>query len=447
MIAAQRYSEPLPLRVPLSIEEHAKLLCANLDGYIGIAYKEKTGEKFSQKFARNYDDFMNYIHRIPLKECDVWVTHNSFYLPKRRTDCVRQLRALYVDIDCYKMHLTPDSVLFWLEKDYFRRVLPEPNLVIFSGQGLQLIWHIEPEGKYSIKTWKSIEKKFVKTLEPFGADQAVSDVPRILRLSGTIHQKTGRVVTSYLRHTYSESLSSIFDEYYNDDESIVLKPKIQIEKSNSHKSISSPTPIYKKQVSPFYNLSWDRRTDIEKLVELRADFYPEQGTHNGMHGREVLLFLYRYFSLPHFSEALVLEDCMKLNQKFKYPLTEGEVVIATSSAETGYKNYIEYEKSGKCNGHSGYRYTTKTLVELLEINDNEAKLLKTIIPRIEKNRRRKLKRREAGMKPAKGKSDAEGIKLLKATEPQLTQCEIANRLGVSQAQVSRVLNNISKKKG
>ena len=138
---------------------------------------------------------------------------------------------------------------------------------------------------------------------------------------------------------------------------------------------------------------------------------------------------------------------MKLNQKFKYPLTEGEVVIATSSAETGYKNYIEYEKGGNCCGHSGYRYKTKTLVELLEINDNEAQVLKAIISKSEKNRRRMLKRRAAGMMPAKGKSDAEGIKLLKATEPQLTQCELAKRLGVSQAQVSRVLNNISKKKG
>lgn len=444
MLVAQKLEQSISENSPLTLESHAKILCSDLDGYIGIAFKTKTDAHFSQRFARTYSDFLHIISCIPVNKCDIWVTHNAFYLPKRRTNCIRQLRALYVDIDCYKRNIAPDNAMYWLEKDYFRKIIPEPNIVIYSGQGLQLIWQIEIEGMYSASKWKSAEKLLASSLEPFGADQAATDIPRLLRLTGTINHKTGNTVVSYLRHTYIESLASVLNEYFGTETNVIPSPPSPVI-LKSPKRAMLPKPIFTKQNSPFFNLAWDRKEDLKKLIKLRAEFYPKEGTHNGLHGREVLLFLYRYFALSHDSGAQVLDDCLELNQMFKHPLSKEEVIAATSSAEVGYHNYVNYENNENKTAHSGYRYKTQTLVTMLEISDIEAKLLKTIITKNEKNRRRTLKRRAAGIKAATGKSDAEGIKSLKAKEPRITQAEIAKRLGVSQSQVSRTLSTVKQK--
>ena len=65
---------------------------------------------------------------------------------------------------------------------------------------------------------------------------------------------------------------------------------------------------------------------------------------------------------------------------FRQPLSENEVVRATRSAETVYKDQ-----------NKDYKYKNDTLINLLEISEEEQKEMKTIISKEEYKRRKRLR--------------------------------------------------------
>ncbi|WP_339193361.1 hypothetical protein NSQ41_16540 [Aeribacillus sp. FSL K6-8210] len=68
----------------------------------------------------------------------------QFYKPSRQITNIRQLKSLYVDLDFYLFNYNSNWIIGKLEYDYFGQSIPEPNIIIFSGQGMVLIWLKEP---------------------------------------------------------------------------------------------------------------------------------------------------------------------------------------------------------------------------------------------------------------------------------------------------------------
>ena len=75
-----------------------------------------------------------------------------------------------------------------------------------------------------------------------------------------------------------------------------------------------------------------------------------------------------------------LEDVLELNSMFTPPLGDNEVRKATRSAE---RVYIDKVKE--------YKYKNSTLIELLEITEDEERYMTTIISNKEYRRRKKLR--------------------------------------------------------
>ena len=98
----------------------------------------------------------------------------------------------------------------------------------------------------------------------------------------------------------------------------------------------------------------------------------------------MILFLYRYY-LCYFTEDIekALYDTLELNSMFRQPLSEKEVVRATKSAEKVYKDQ-----------NKDYKYKNETLINLLEITEEEQKEMKTIISDEEYKIRKRLRDRE-----------------------------------------------------
>ena len=119
-----------------------------------------------------------------------------------------------------------------------------------------------------------------------------------------------------------------------------------------------------------------RILDIIKLCELRK--YDLKGH------RELILFLYRYY-LCYFTKDIekALYDTLELNSMFRQPLSEKEVTRATKSAEKVYKEQ-----------NKDYKYKNETLINLLEITEEEQKEMKTIISDEEYKIRKRLRDRE-----------------------------------------------------
>ncbi|MDU2781952.1 MAG: DNA-binding response regulator, partial [Clostridium perfringens] len=121
------------------------------------------------------------------------------------------------------------------------------------------------------------------------------------------------------------------------------------------------------------SLYYARIQDIIKLCELRK--YDLKGH------RELILFLYRYY-LCSFTEDIkkALNDVLELNSMFKHPLGEKEAIRATTSAE---RCYLDKEKQ--------YKYKNNTIINLLDISEEEQIHMITIISNKEYKRRENIR--------------------------------------------------------
>lgn len=350
---------------------------------------------------------------LELKETDltgenIYITLNTFYKPCRRLECIKELNFVYIDLDYYKTKYTKEQVIMNLEENYFNKIIPATNYIIDSGRGLALLWNINKVPSQALPLWKAIQEYLYQQLKEFGADRQALDATRILRVPGSINSKSKTVVSIIDEYDYIYDLREIQKEYLPE-----LKPKEK--KKGRPKKVNY---VYRER-----SLYFARIQDITKLCELRN--YDLRGH------REIILFLYRYY-LCSFTEDVqkALGDVLELNSMFRHPLRENEVIRATRSAE---KCYLDKNKE--------YKYKNDTLIELLEITEDEETQMSTIISKNEYKRRNN----EYNKKKYQEKLKEEG-KLSKKEEVKVRREKIKDLLaeGLSQKEIYSLLK-ISKR--
>ena len=347
-----------------------------------------------------------------LTEENIYITLNTFFKPYRRLECIKELNALFIDLDYYKTKFTKEQIIMNLEENYFNKTIPATNYILDSGRGLALIWLINKVPSKALPLWKAIEEYLYNKLKEFGADRQALDATRILRVPGSINSKSKTVVSIIDEYDYIYDLREIQKEFLPE-----LKPKEK--KKGRSKKINY---IYRER-----SLYYARIQDITKLCELRE--YDLKGH------REIILFLYRYY-LCSFTEDTkkALEDVLELNSMFISPLKENEVIRATRSAE---KCYLDKNKE--------YKYKNETLIDLLEITEYEETQMSTIISKGEYKRRdrvyqknkyqRKLK--SEGKISEKEKLSQRRAKIKDLLAEGLKQKDICSQLNISKDTYTR----------
>ncbi|QPJ86737.1 DNA-binding response regulator (plasmid) [Sarcina sp. JB2] len=344
---------------------------------------------------------------LKFNEDNVYITLNTFYKTYRRIECLKELNALFIDLDTYKTGFTKEQILMNLNENYFGKNIPIPNLIIDSGRGLYLIWLIKKVPSMALPLWKAAEDYFYKTLKEFGADRQALDATRILRIPGSINSKTHTEVKIIDNYDYLYDLKEIQNEYM---------PELN-EKALKKRGRPKKVLFVHRERSLYYA----RLQDLIKLCELRE---------NNLKGhRELILFLYRYY-LCYFTEDIEksLNDTLELNNMFKQPLSENEVIRATKSAEKVYRDQ-----------NKNYKYKNGTLINLLEITEEEQKEMKTIISKEEYKRRENIrgkknykeKLRTKGKLTEKEKISQRREKIKDLLAKGLKQKEIYMRLNIS----------------
>ena len=338
---------------------------------------------------------------------NVYITLNTFYKTYRRLEYLKELKALFIDLDTYKTGFTKEQILMNLNDNYFKQSIPVPNLIVDSGRGLYLIWLINKVPSMALPLWKAVEEYFYKTLKEFGADRQALDATRILRVPGSINSKTNTEVKIIDEYNYLYDLREIQNQYMPE-----LSEKAPVRRGRPKKVLF----VYRER-----SLYYARLQDIIKLCELRE--YDLKGH------RELILFLYRYYSC-YFTEDVekVLYDTLEVNSMFRQPLSENEVVRATRSAETVYKDQ-----------NKDYKYKNETLINLLEISDIEQKEMLTIISKDEYKRRENIRRKknykkelEAQSKiPLQDKLSERRLKIKDLLAKGLKQQDICHALNIS----------------
>ena len=302
------------------------------------------------------------LREVDLTGENIYITLNTFFKPYRRLECIKELNALFIDLDYYKTKFTKEQIIMNLEGNYFNKIIPATNYILDSGRGLALIWLINKVPSQALPLWKAIEEYLYNQLKEFGADRQALDATRILRVPGSINSKSKTVVSIIDEYDYIYDLREIQKEFLPE-----LKPKEK--RKGRPKKINY---VYRER-----SLYYARIHDITKLCELRE--YDLRGH------REIILFLYRYY-LCSFTEDTkkALEDVLELNSMFISPLKENEVIRATRSAE---KVYLSKNKD--------YRYKNETLIELLLITELEETYMSTIISKKEYKRRENIRVKKA----------------------------------------------------
>lgn len=383
------------------------------EGYITVA---KMGNRWQQYYFEGINDLS-----INLKGKDVYISQNTFNNKSRRLIHLKELKALYIDIDCYKMNLSKEAVKYFMENDLYGQI-PVPNMLIDSGRGLYYIIFLENTMAEELPKWQLVEKYLYEKLKDLGADNKALDATRVLRVTGTVNSKNNSIVKVIDTYDYQYTLDEIIENYIPEiieDRKEKQKPKGVRKKGRKKKFVSLFT---------LYNLYYTRFKDIKKLVEIR--------NFNMTGYREVTLFLIRYFlNVYHGDDDLVMEEVLEINNSFTEPLEKDEVFKATLSGATRATENV-------------YKYSNDKLIKLLDITPLEQKEMATIISKTEKyyrnnKNRRNNRRNEEGLT----NKEAERIKnekdILELKRKKYTLKQISKELNLSISYVKKISMKMS----
>lgn len=410
-----------------------------------ICLAEKQGDNWNQEM----------IHMLKVREMpendshfigeDKYFSLNAFYCPSRKADDVRHIRALYADIDCYNVGLKPHEVAKKLQDEYFGKKIPVPNVITFTGRGINCIWWIKHAPKGATNSWKRMNNYIYEQLKPLGADvSCATDVARVFRIPGSINSKTHEKVQAFIRKRDKYYLGELLEEWapWN-------KEKREQQAVKKKRAVKSKFTLK--------TLAQARIRDLETLQYLRN----KDGIVEGYREHASFLYFYNKLCLT-VNEETAFADVLMYNQGFIQPLNENELKSNRGYIESKAEEWkIAYNlkefkarKAGELNQH-GLIFTNKKILALLEITEEEQQYMTTIIGEEEYKRRERI--RSANNRRKNGQIERKEYlaQQKNVTEDKLEQVtallnkgykqkQIAEELGLSKGRVSQLVKQVLK---
>ncbi|SFX79390.1 hypothetical protein SAMN04487866_12618 [Thermoactinomyces sp. DSM 45891] len=323
---------------------------------------------------------IGYAEALENMKSNMHLALNAFRYGSRKESDLLQIRNIGVDLDIHKIDITPNEAIDEIQCMIIDQSLPEPNLLIHSGQGLQLVYGITG-GAAPQMTWLSryITTQYISKLSFLNADPQASDPTRVFRFPNTINQKVPARSSVEIWNPNEYSLQDLYQ---------FVTPLEEIRKKKKKKKKKPEVVIFSPPgVVSLYTLNTKKKDDLEKLVELRQD-KPFEKYRN--------TFLYTY----SFTIALILKDeectvtfARNINQKFHDP--EENLVEVERTAKSGYEDAIQFLKEFGKNDYKMMgldRYLVKpekssTIIEKLNITSEEMEHFRVLIGREVKRQR------------------------------------------------------------
>lgn len=430
------------------------------------------------EIAEEYQQKMYRYNGLMAKNFDgenVYISMNTFYLKERTVERLKRLNALYVDIDCYKLGLQKESVLYELEQNYFESEIPSPTFVVDSGRGLYLIWKLRNEDRNALPRWTKVQNHLIEKLKCFGADPACKDSARVLRIPFSANSKSGTSVKILRFNDLTYTIAEIQREYHifetfqrKDGEkthpyNTATEPMRRYARQLSEKMgielpdfedfaatkawiakvrVSAPSRPHREENAIHINPTKDKTmcrilqgycTDLETLFSMRKGADCK---------REIALFLYRLFVYDMTRDKdLALEKTLDFNARLSCPFPSSYVMRATKSAER------------KIDKGDTYHYKRETIMEVLEITREEMSQLVYLVGEDRRKERKQENNRAAyrNRLAAEGKeTKAEAMEKRRAAiiamrEDGKPAKEIMETLGISRATYYREIAIITTK--
>ena len=170
---------PAPTPVPAHDKEMARRFLAALDPNatkFTFQFFADSGNKYAEIFHGTLDEVWPKVLALNTPQCGAgaYVTINKTDLKGRKATNIEQPRALYADADGEEQTRRCISQLKACEA--------HPSMVVKSGRGYHFYFLTNvPRDQFSM-----LQKRLIDKL---GTDPAVHDLPRVMRLPGTLHLK------------------------------------------------------------------------------------------------------------------------------------------------------------------------------------------------------------------------------------------------------------------
>ena len=419
----------------MAVEYIKHLYSDDLSGYIQVAQLE------DGQVVKIFNTEQKGIRKIVYEqrgEKDMFISPNSFYIPRRSSDNIRHYRALFIDLDLDIHSKTEAAYEVYLLADSGR--VPVPTMIVDSGRGLHCYWRIDHAPKAAAYTWQELQDYLYRQLKHLGADIKATDSSRLLRLPDTINSRNNALCKIMIVNDNRYSMYDLREKYLH----YKKKDKPEPGKRSSGKSRGKVSRLFNS-----YTLHMARADDMETICRLRD--YEVEGYRNS------ILHCYAYWKGIYIRDPEQLtEKTQDLNYKFRVPLKDPEIKAIVKSTGRAIEKFIDYEqgmRSGEdkrvskaMKERGGYWYTNDRLIEMLNITEDEQRQLKTIISTKEKRRRDSLKkyqarRNEAGL-TQREQQKQDRIKAVKELAEQgLNQTEAAKEIGITKARVNQIINH------
>ena len=301
-------------------QDFLKMLPAN--GMCCVAQKIKSGEmnekfyKISDLAKETFDGKKN-VFFTPNQLSYRYDQEAKKPTLRRNKQHLNQLCTLYVDIDfkdsIYDVPPTAEEVLAYSEAHIFGSELPEPTMIVSSGNGIHMYWVINPVSWKSILDWNRVQRHIYEVYRNFGADSCVcNDAVRLLRIPGTQNVKeTGKKECKLLFFKENKyELAALIEEYeIAPVNNIISLGEKRADKANKGLKTDNKDKYKGKpgitRIMPLSTLHSKRAKDLEVLL-LKFWDMPTGGN------REKILFLYRYLKLQ------MLQNLHRYYQTQKY---------------------------------------------------------------------------------------------------------------------------------
>ena len=180
------------------------------EGYYCLFAAQKGNGAPIQRFYDSIDDVVNAAHEFDSKGFDTYYALSTFNNSDKRTkDNIRQVRSMFLDIDCgeNKDYSTQKNAIKALQLFCKTVRLPRP-IMVNSGRGIHVYWRLESPVTY--EQWLPVAErlKAVCTHQGFNVDHVVtSDGARILRVPETHNYKDDPPKTTALMGGITPSIS------------------------------------------------------------------------------------------------------------------------------------------------------------------------------------------------------------------------------------------------
>ncbi|MUL34746.1 hypothetical protein [Priestia megaterium] len=398
------------------------------------------------------------------------------------------------DLDAGKKGMSLDEQLRRVAELVHKKVIEMPNLILFTGTGIQLFWLIDnlmmKEGTKVFSTWKGIQKTLFTALEEAGLepDPVVFDPTHNTRLVETLNARANdHRVRGYVIHSTRFTLSHFINKYFSVLHDIYKKqPKTKskpatkgfIKQREGTREEVEENQKKKVRKDPRFwtahSYAWAMKEDMSLIAKYKAEL-----------GDSMQGYRWRMATIVRFNAIVFYggdyEQAIKAVEEWWNGLAEfqktdtslQEIIRRSRTAQRYYEEMMDGTFNPKYK-RGGLYYKAATLIKEFDIplecqlmlnviksrvekrvKDPETGKLKRVLNKEYERARKNKENREKGVKERSEylqevKEEAKNNETqLKVKELYLTgmkQVHIAELLGISKPRVSKIVKDLGLKK-